>query len=63
MISGRKEKIYVCNKCGFCFSNLDVEKICSNCFACTGCEMYLCPLCHSEVIVKPVKQMIKPRVK
>jgi len=57
MISGRKEKNYTCKECGFEFSNLDVDRICSNCFACTGCEIYLCPSCNKEVIIKPMKPM------
>ena len=59
MISPKKEKFYSCNSCGFRFSNLDVDRTCSNCFACTGCEIYLCPTCGSEVIIKPVKPLKK----
>ncbi len=54
---GKKEKFYQCSSCGFRFSNLDVDRMCSNCFACTGCEIYLCPGCSSEVEVKPMKKM------
>ena len=57
MISGRKEKTYICSECGFQFSNLDVPRTCSNCFACTGCEIYLCPSCQAEVLVRPIKKM------
>ena len=53
----REKKIYFCNGCGFKFSNLDVSRVCSNCFACTGCEIYACPNCGSEVVVKPVKSV------
>ncbi len=56
MIGGKKkEKLYPCKNCGFIFSNLDAERVCSNCFACTGCEIYNCPSCGEEVIVKPIK--------
>ncbi|MBK6282212.1 MAG: hypothetical protein IPF54_05680 [Draconibacterium sp.] len=57
MISSKKEKIYICTSCGFQFSNLDVDRTCSNCFACTGCEIYNCPSCDAEVVIKPIKQM------
>ncbi len=54
---GKKEKYYTCTACGFDFSNLDAERVCSNCFACTGCEIYYCPLCRQEVEIKPKKPM------
>ncbi len=57
MFTQKKEKFYRCKTCGFEFSNLDVERVCSNCFACTGCEVYTCPSCGSEVVVKPMKKM------
>jgi hypothetical protein len=57
MISGKKEKFFVCERCGFRLSNLDADRVCSNCFACTGCETYNCPSCGEEVIVKPMKPM------
>ncbi len=57
MILGQKnEKIYKCDSCGFKFSNLDVRRTCSNCFACTGCEIYICPECNAEVVIKPIKK-------
>lgn len=59
MISTKKEKYYRCNSCSYEFSNLDVDRTCSNCFACTGCEIYICPSCNSEVVIKPVKPMGK----
>lgn len=57
MIRGKKEKNYSCQSCGFSFSNLNVLRTCSNCFACTGCEIYLCPSCEKEVVIKPMKPM------
>jgi len=57
MISGKIEKFYNCSACDFKFSNLDVSRVCSNCFACTGCEVYHCPACGVEVVVKPMKAM------
>lgn len=60
MISGKKEKLYRCSECGFEFTNLQVDRTCSNCFACTGCEIYLCPNCSAEVVIKPIKPMKIP---
>ena len=60
MISSKEAKFYTCNTCNFQFSNLDVDRTCSNCFACTGCEIYFCPSCSSEVVIKPVKPFKKP---
>jgi hypothetical protein len=57
MIGGKKEKKYNCSACDFQFSNLDVDRVCSNCFACSGCEIYMCPNCGKEVTVKPIKKM------
>ncbi len=60
MIARKKEKFYSCGTCGFQFTNLEVDRTCSNCFSCTGCEIYLCPGCTSEVVIKPVKPLKKP---
>ena len=57
MVAGKKEKFHACKWCGFRFSNLDADRVCSNCFACTGCEIYSCPACGKEVVVKPMKPM------
>jgi len=59
MILGKKEKFYVCSACEFKFSNLDVDRTCSNCFACTGCEIYICPSCGEEVVIISMKPMKK----
>jgi hypothetical protein len=58
MLSGKKkEKFFTCSNCGNSYSNLDAERVCSNCFACTGCEIYTCPACREEDVVKPKKPM------
>lgn len=57
MIPAKMEYFYTCPACRFKFSNFDVPKSCGNCFACTGCEIYLCPSCQAEVVIKPVKSM------
>ena len=48
-------KIYNCPFCKTEFEKRDAEKICSNCFACTGCEIFYCPYCGKEVVFKPIK--------
>jgi hypothetical protein len=40
-----------CSSCYKKFIEKDAKKICSNCFACTGCEIYKCPKCGFEVMV------------
>jgi len=55
MLGQKREKFYRCDTCGIEFSNLDGTRVCSNCFACTGCEIYNCPSCEAEVVIKPMK--------
>lgn len=45
-----------CPRCGFSFHRGEVVKECSNCFACSGCEIYICPECEEEIIVKPMRE-------
>ncbi|KOH44005.1 hypothetical protein NC99_32210 [Sunxiuqinia dokdonensis] len=33
-----------------------MRRDCGNCFACTGCEIYICPNCRRGIVVKPVKR-------
>ena len=40
-----------CSNCGYRFDSKKVKKVCDNCFACLGCEVYVCPKCGSEVEV------------
>jgi len=54
---GKKEKVFKCTSCREDFSNLDAQRTCSNCFACTGCEVYICPNCGNEVEIIPMKKM------
>jgi hypothetical protein len=54
---GKTEKLFTCSGCGYIYSNLDTDRVCSNCFACTGCEIYICPACREEDIVRPKKPM------
>jgi hypothetical protein len=45
-----------CGNCGFIFARSKEFTSCSNCFACTGCEIYYCPKCDTEVVITPVKK-------
>ena len=44
-----------CNKCKHSFLKSDLKRNCSNCFTCTGCEIYLCNYCGEKIILKPLK--------
>ena len=44
--------IILCHNCGTSFERDLFYRNCSNCFACLGCEIYTCPGCAIEIIVK-----------
>jgi len=48
-------KIILCHNCGTSIERDLSYRLCSNCFACTGCEIYTCPDCATELIVKQKK--------
>jgi hypothetical protein len=45
-----------CGSCSLNFERSKEHKYCSNCFACTGCEIYYCPRCDEEIVITPVKK-------
>lgn len=45
-------RIILCHECGTSFERDFSYRSCSNCFACTGCEIYTCPGCGIEIVVK-----------
>jgi len=47
----------ICGSCKLKFDRTKEYRHCSNCFACTGCEIYYCPQCDNEIVITPVKQM------
>jgi hypothetical protein len=49
-------KTVLCRNCGAGYAKDDLEKQCSNCFACTGCEQYQCPSCKMEIVIRPIGQ-------
>jgi hypothetical protein len=52
----KEKEIITCKWCGSCFSKDDLQRSCSNCFACMGCEMYICAVCRSEIVVKEMQK-------
>lgn len=52
----KKGKDYTCPLCGTTFNSLNEQKVCSNCFACTGCEIFICPGCGEEAVIKDLKR-------
>lgn len=47
----------VCSNCGESFARDSENRHCTNCFACTGCEIYYCPYCDERIEIKPVKKL------
>jgi hypothetical protein len=47
----------ICGSCNFKFERTKEYKHCSNCFACTGCEIYYCPQCDEEIVITPVRSV------
>lgn len=45
----------ICGKCNYKFDRIKVNKHCSNCIVCTGCEIYYCPGCDEEIVITPIK--------
>lgn len=48
-----------CTHCKKSWDKKQLERSCSNCFACTGCEAYICLECRYEIVVVPIKPMKK----
>ena len=46
----------ICHNCGTSIERDLSYRTCSNCFACSGCEIYTCPECGTEIIVKARKE-------
>jgi hypothetical protein len=54
MHSNNNSEKVTCVECRMSFPKDDLERSCSNCFACTLCEKYICAGCKNEIIIKPV---------
>ncbi|HZL11494.1 MAG TPA: hypothetical protein VFC65_16035 [Prolixibacteraceae bacterium] len=46
-----------CLHCGKSWDKTLLSRSCSNCFACTGCEAYICPECRYETVITPPRPM------
>jgi len=46
----------VCESCLRKYQKDNLKRSCGNCFACTGCEIYLCPNCQKEIVITPVQK-------
>jgi hypothetical protein len=51
------DKEIICTQCNKAFEGSLYYRQCSNCFACTGCEIYTCPHCGATVEARPMKTM------
>ncbi len=49
-----------CIQCGFEATKNHLERSCGNCFACLGCEIYICPQCQQDIVVRPLREK-RPR--
>jgi len=52
-----QNNMILCSHCGKSWDKTQLSKSCSNCFACTGCEAYICPECRYEIVITPPKPM------
>jgi hypothetical protein len=52
-----EKEFITCGSCNLKFEREKEYKHCSNCFACTGCEIYYCPRCENEITVRPVRSI------
>lgn len=43
-----------CINCGCEYNKEELERMCSNCFCCTGCEIYSCPKCNDDIVIRPI---------
>jgi hypothetical protein len=50
----------ICGSCNLKFERGPEYQHCSNCFACTGCEIYYCPGCDNEIVITPIKTLGRP---
>jgi len=48
-----------CKECGKSFSKDDLSRSCSNCFVCASCEIYICPGCRAEIVVREAQKKLK----
>jgi hypothetical protein len=44
-----------CMGCMQMWAKTELQRHCSNCFGCTGCEVYVCPGCGKLIVVVPIR--------
>jgi hypothetical protein len=54
---GIKDDFIICDNCGHKFERDRLYRSCSNCFVCSGCEIYYCPSCDEEIDLIPIKKI------
>lgn len=54
-----EELAIYCKTCDKTFNKNDLQRSCSNCFACASCEIYICPECRYEIVVKEMQKKLK----
>lgn len=52
-----EDNIVSCKHCEKRWNKKQLDRSCSNCFACTGCEAYICPECRYEIVITPPRPM------
>ena len=49
-------KTITCRYCAKKHQSSNLKRLCGNCFACTGCEIYQCPACGKSIVVTPMRE-------
>lgn len=52
----KNEEWVTCEHCGQRYTVDDLQRVCSNCFACVACRIYTCWNCKNEIVVVPLKK-------
>jgi hypothetical protein len=49
----------MCTRCEKFRDKTQIDRSCSNCYVCTACEVYICPECRFEIVLKPQRPMAR----
>ncbi len=52
----KKDGKVKCEHCRQEFEKEKLERSCVNCFVCSGCEVYTCPVCGESIEIIPIKK-------
>ena len=58
-----KNEYIQCPQCKSEFNKTDLKRNCCNCFACTGCEVYICYQCGERIELKAPRPYKSPSSK